>query len=179
MIIIAIGANLESPEHGLPLQTCKKALSRLEELGVEIVKQSRWLKTAPVPISDAPWYVNAVAQIQTDLAPDELLELLHDIENEFGRVRPFINAPRILDLDIIAYNDFVSSSEDHLIIPHPRMHERAFVLLPLLDIDEDWRHPVTDKTAKELSLTIPVDQETIEYSDSSSENKATNSGEVF
>ncbi|WP_120495448.1 2-amino-4-hydroxy-6-hydroxymethyldihydropteridine diphosphokinase [Kiloniella sp. EL199] len=170
MIIIAIGANLESPKYGLPLQTCQKALSRLEELGVEIVKQSRWLKTAPVPVSDAPWYVNAVAQIKTDLKPDELLKLLHSIENEFGRVRPFINAPRILDLDIIAYNDFISSPGDHLVVPHPRMHERAFVLLPLMDIDEDWLHPVIGKTAKELSLSIPVDQETTEYSDSSMEN---------
>ncbi len=170
MIIIAIGANLKSPEYGLPLQTCKKALSRLEELGVEIVKQSRWLKTAPVPISDAPWYVNAVAQIKTDLTPNELLELLHGIEDEFGRVRPFVNAPRILDLDLIAYNDFISAPGDHLVVPHPRMHERAFVLLPLLDIDEDWFHPVIGKTAKELSLSIPVDQETIEYSDHSSEN---------
>ena len=170
MIIIAIGANLESPKYGLPLQTCKQALIRLEELGVEIVKQSRWLKTAPVPISDAPWYVNAVAQIKTDLGPNELLNLLHRIEDEFGRVRPFVNAPRILDLDLIAYDDFISAPGDHLIVPHPRMHERAFVLLPLLDIDEGWLHPIMGKTAKELSTAIPVDQETIEYSDNSSEN---------
>ena len=170
MIIIAIGANLESPKYGLPLQTCKQALIRLEELGVEIVKQSRWLKTAPVPISDAPWYVNAVAQIKTDLDPNELLNLLHRIEDEFGRVRPFVNAPRILDLDLIAYDDFISTPGDHLIVPHPRMHERAFVLLPLLDIDEGWLHPIMEKTAKELSTAIPVDQETIEYSDNSSEN---------
>ena len=170
MIIIAIGANLESPQYGLPLQTCMKALSRLDELGIEVVKQSRWLKTAPVPISDAPWYVNAVAQIKTDLKPDDLLELLHGVENEFGRVRPYINAPRILDLDIIAYNDFVSSTGDHLIVPHPRMHERAFVLLPLMDIDENWVHPVLGQTVKEMSQSIPFDQETIEYSDKGSEN---------
>ncbi len=139
-------------------------------MGVEIVRQSRWLKTAPVPISDAPWYVNAVAQIKTALPPNELLELLHRIEDEFGRVRPFVNAPRILDLDLIAYDDFISTPGDHLVVPHPRMHERAFVLLPLLDIDEDWLHPVIGKTAKELSKTIPVDQEAIEYSDNSSEN---------
>ncbi|WP_421780116.1 2-amino-4-hydroxy-6-hydroxymethyldihydropteridine diphosphokinase [Kiloniella litopenaei] len=134
------------------------------------MRQSRWLKTAPVPISDAPWYVNAVAQIKTALPPNELLELLHRIEDEFGRVRPFVNAPRILDLDLIAYDDFISTPGDHLVVPHPRMHERAFVLLPLLDIDEDWLHPVIGKTAKELSKTIPVDQEAIEYSDNSSEN---------
>ena len=164
MIIIALGANLNSPVYGLPLQTCQAALSRLEGLGLEVVKSSRWLKTAPVPISDHPWYVNGVAEVRTDLSPDDLLSLLHKVEEEFGRIRTEVNAPRIIDLDLIAYNDLISKPEDHLVLPHPRMHERAFVLVPLLDIDEDWIHPVLGITAKNLAKNIAIEQETLEFS---------------
>ncbi|MCZ4280186.1 2-amino-4-hydroxy-6-hydroxymethyldihydropteridine diphosphokinase [Kiloniella laminariae] len=165
MIIIALGANLDSPQYGLPLQTCLSALSRLEELGLEISKTSRWLKTAPVPVSDQPWYVNGVVEIKTDLSPEELLALLHRVEEEFGRVRSIVNAPRVIDLDLIAYNDFVSRPGDHLVVPHPRMHERAFVLLPLLDLDPDWQHPLLKKTARELSQALPADQETMLFAE--------------
>ncbi|WP_419904121.1 2-amino-4-hydroxy-6-hydroxymethyldihydropteridine diphosphokinase [Kiloniella sp.] len=164
MIIIALGANLESPKYGLPLQTCQAALSRLAELGLKITQCSRWLKSAPVPISDDPWYVNGVAEVETELSPDELLSLLHRVEEEFGRIRTVPNAPRILDLDLIAYHDVISHPNDDLVLPHPRMHERAFVLLPLMDINEEWKHPVLGKTAKELAETIPTEQETMEFS---------------
>ncbi|WP_020593366.1 2-amino-4-hydroxy-6-hydroxymethyldihydropteridine diphosphokinase [Kiloniella laminariae] len=165
MIIIALGANLESPEYGLPLQTCLSALSRLEELGLGIVKTSRWLKTAPVPVSDQPWYVNGVAAVETDLAPAALLALLHQVEEEFGRVRTVTNAPRVIDLDLIAYHEVISSPDEHLVIPHPRMQERAFVLLPLLDLDPEWKHPLLNKTARELSQVLPDDQETMLFAE--------------
>ena len=121
------------------------------------------MKSAPVPISDQPWYVNGVAEIETNLDPQELLALLHRVEEEFGRIRTVQNAPRVIDIDLIAYHDIVSDPNDHLVLPHPRMHERAFVLLPLLDIDETWRHPVMGKTAKELSHNIPCEQETMAF----------------
>lgn len=163
MIIIALGANLESPKYGLPLQTCQTVLVRLEELGLKIINCSRWLKSAPVPISDQPWYVNGVVEIETDLNPQDLLALLHSVEAEFGRVRTVQNASRVIDIDLIAYHDVVSKPDDPLVLPHPRMHERAFVLLPLLDINKEWIHPVLGRTAKELSQNIPYDQETMEF----------------
>ncbi|MFD2207104.1 2-amino-4-hydroxy-6-hydroxymethyldihydropteridine diphosphokinase [Kiloniella antarctica] len=163
MIIIALGANLESPKYGLPLQTCQAALLKLEEYGLKILNCSRWLKSAPVPISDQPWYVNGVVEIETHLTPEDLLALLHRVEEEFGRVRTVPNAPRVIDIDLITYHDIISDPDDHLILPHPRMHERAFVLLPLLDINETWYHPVIGKTAKELSLNISCEQETMEF----------------
>jgi len=165
VIIIALGANLESPKYGLPLQTCQTVLSRLEELGLEVINSSRWLKSAPVPISNQPWYVNGVAEIKTDLTPKDLLALLHRVEGEFGRVRTVPNAPRVIDIDLIAYHDVISKPDDHLVLPHPRMHERAFVLLPLMDINEEWIHPVLGKTTKELVSTISSDQETMAFSE--------------
>ncbi|MEH6632916.1 MAG: 2-amino-4-hydroxy-6-hydroxymethyldihydropteridine diphosphokinase [Halopseudomonas aestusnigri] len=165
MIIIALGANLESPKYGLPLKTCQTVLVKLEEQGLKIINCSRWLKSAPVPVSDQPWYVNGVVEIETDLDPQNLLALLHSVEADFGRVRTVQNAPRVIDIDLIAYHDVVSKPDDFLVLPHPRMHERAFVLLPLLDINKEWIHPVLGKTAKELSKNIPCDQETMEFED--------------
>ena len=163
MIIIALGANLKSPKYGLPLQTCEAALSRLAELGLKVVRTSRWLKSAPVPISDQPWFVNGVAEIETDLKPDDLLSLLHKVEEEFGRVRTIVNAPRVIDIDLIAYNDVISSPGEHLVLPHPRMHERSFVLVPLLDINKDWTHPVLGLTVKDLVDKVSNEQEIMEF----------------
>src|ERR1700751_2112741 len=102
MIIIALGANLPSPAGG-PQQTLEAALKRLEASGGRVVAQSGWYPTAPVPVSDQPWFVNGVARIETTLAPGGLLALLRQIEQEFGRQRTVPNAARTLDLDISDY----------------------------------------------------------------------------
>ena len=111
-----------------------------------------------MPVSDQPWFVNGVIAVETLLSPKELLGLLHEVEAEFGRTRKIRNEARILDLDLIAYDDRIMTGPDGPILPHPRSHERGFVLLPLADVDPDWRHPVTGAAVADLIEAIPGDQ---------------------
>ncbi|HYD98999.1 MAG TPA: 2-amino-4-hydroxy-6-hydroxymethyldihydropteridine diphosphokinase [Alphaproteobacteria bacterium] len=157
MILVAIGSNLPHPLHGPPLKVAEAALAALEAAGIRVAARSPWYETRPVPVSDQPWYVNGVAAVRTDLPPPALLARLHGIEADFGRVRSVANAARILDLDLIAYGDAVSPGPAP-ILPHPRMHERAFVLLPLRDIAPDWRHPITGAALDGLIAALPPDQ---------------------
>lgn len=157
MIIVALGANLPS-RFGEADITLQIAVTRMEEEGLNVINGSSVWKTAPVPISDQPWYKNAVVAIETDLEPHDLLKLLNKIEDDFGRVRTVRNAPRLLDLDIIAYNNVIMA-DDNLTLPHPRMHERAFVLKPMEEITTEWQHPVSTKSMGQLVQEIPADQE--------------------
>lgn len=157
MIFIALGANLPS-QHGTPKQTILKALDDLRGRGVKVLSVSPIYLTAPVPISDQPWYHNAVALVKTHLLPKDLLALMQEIEIDFGRIRTVKNAPRVLDLDVLDYQGKVIS-EPELELPHPRMHERAFVLYPLRDIAPDWRHPVTREAVTSLIQKLPPEQE--------------------
>jgi len=125
LILIALGANLSGP-HGGPSETIAAAHEALSTRNMGIMTSSRIWLTAPVPISDQPWYHNQVIQIETKLTPLALLETLQNIEKEFGRERAKRNEARVLDLDLIAYNDEILDRPE-LIIPHPRMHERAFI----------------------------------------------------
>ncbi len=139
-----MGANLPHPKFGPPVATLSAALALLEEYGVSVVRRSRWYRTAPVPLSDQPWFVNGVAEVATGLSAETLLATLHEVEARFGRVRHRRLEPRIVDLDLISFNDLVrpeAGSADGLVLPHPRMHQRAFVLLPMAELVPNWRHP--------------------------------------
>jgi 2-amino-4-hydroxy-6-hydroxymethyldihydropteridine diphosphokinase len=139
-IYLGLGANLPSA-YGTPVETLEQAVAAIAARGVVIRARSLWYESAPVPrAADQPWYVNGVIEVATDLEPAQLLALLQQVEQEFGRVRSVPNAPRTLDLDIVAYGDRVVT-EGAPLLPHPRMHERAFVLLPLRDLAPGWRHP--------------------------------------
>lgn len=156
MILIALGSNLPSV-HGDPQATLLAALLRLEALGVRVVAASRIWHSAPVPLSDQPWYHNAVASVETALGPEELMAALHALEAEFGRVRSAVkNEARILDLDLLNYNDVVSAGG--LELPHPRLQERAFVLYPLSDIAGDWTHPRLNLSVQEMVEQLPAGQ---------------------
>jgi 2-amino-4-hydroxy-6-hydroxymethyldihydropteridine diphosphokinase len=158
MILIGLGGNLAS-HTGAPEATIRAAYAALEAAGVVVAARSRFYRSAPVPVSDQPWYINAVARIETDRAPRDLLALLHRIETDFGRQRRGINGARTLDLDLLAYNDRVSpGGADEPVLPHPRMYQRAFVLLPLREVASQWRHPVLDKTVDQLIAELPHDQ---------------------
>jgi 2-amino-4-hydroxy-6-hydroxymethyldihydropteridine diphosphokinase len=157
-IFIGLGANLPSPIYGPPEATLAAALERLAALGVTPVARSRWYESAPVPLSQQPWFVNAVARIETTLAAAPLLAVLHEVEAAFGRVRTVRDAPRLIDLDLLAYGDLVMTGEGGPLLPHPRMHQRAFVLLPLRELAPQWRHPRLRRSLDELIAALPSEQ---------------------
>ncbi|MCB1680643.1 MAG: 2-amino-4-hydroxy-6-hydroxymethyldihydropteridine diphosphokinase [Alphaproteobacteria bacterium] len=157
MIIIGLGANLPGP-WGAPEKTLQAALNTLGETkGIELLDVSSIWHSAPVPLSDQPWYANAVCSIETALPPVKLLGVLKKIEQDFGRDERERNAPRIIDLDIIAYDHLINM--DAPVIPHPRMHERAFVLCPLQEIAPDWTHPALEQPIDELLEAMPAGQD--------------------
>jgi 2-amino-4-hydroxy-6-hydroxymethyldihydropteridine diphosphokinase len=156
LILIGLGANLPS-SYGEPPATLRAALARLAEAGATALRRSRFWHSAPVPLSDQPWYVNAVAAIETTLPPERLLALLHEVEAEFGRVRGVVNAPRLIDLDLLAYGREIREGGAP-ILPHPRLHQRAFVLRPLSDIAPGWVHPSTGRTLTEMIEELSRDQ---------------------
>ena len=161
-IIIGIGANLPHPDIGPPRASCGAALAMLEKLGVCIDHRSPWYESEPVPTSDQPWYVNGVVMVTTSLPPSALMQRLLAIEVDLGRGRSVPNAPRTMDLDILAYGDQVIDDIDandlQLQIPHPRMHLRSFVINPLCDISPTWTHPILRCTATALRDKLPTDQ---------------------
>lgn len=159
MILIGLGANLPSAPHGAPQATLEAALAALAAAGVAIERRSPWYRTAPVPAGDQPWYVNGVAAVATRLGPAELLALLHRIEDRFGRKRRMRNEPRVLDLDLLDYDGQVQSTGPGPVLPHPRMHERAFVLLPLRELAPRWRHPVSGEPVAALIDRLPPEQQ--------------------
>ncbi|MDH5722067.1 MAG: 2-amino-4-hydroxy-6-hydroxymethyldihydropteridine diphosphokinase [Alphaproteobacteria bacterium] len=155
MIIIGLGANLDFKGHS-PEETLRLCLKHFEENGIKIISVSSIWKSAPVPASDQPWYRNAVCSVSTIYTPSQLLKKLHEIELSFGRMRHEINAARTLDLDIIAYDDRISGEDP--ILPHPRFHDRAFVLYPLQEIAPDWVHPVTGQSVSDMIDRMPSQQ---------------------
>jgi 2-amino-4-hydroxy-6-hydroxymethyldihydropteridine diphosphokinase len=163
MLIIGIGANLPGPDGATPLDTARSAAAKLDALpGLRLLALSRWYRTAPVPPSGQPPFVNAVALLgvaaraaQPD--PALLLDWLQAIETAAGRVRGEPNAARTLDLDIIAMGHegaMVRTAPDP-VLPHPRAHLRAFVLVPLLDVAPGWVHPGLRLSARVLLCDLP------------------------
>lgn len=141
-IFIGLGANLPSPRFGPPRETLAAAVAALPRHGVRPLRQSRWYRSAPVPASDQPWFANAVVAVATELAPADLLAALHEIEHAFGRRRARSLQARAIDLDLLDHGGRVEAGRS-LVLPHPRMHERAFVMLPLREVAPDWVHPVS------------------------------------
>jgi 2-amino-4-hydroxy-6-hydroxymethyldihydropteridine diphosphokinase len=141
-IFVALGANLPSAAYGEPRATLEAALSLLAAENVAVLRRSSWWRSGPQPVSDQPDFINAVVEIDTAMRPADLLQLLHRIESACGRVRNQRWEARALDLDLIDYRGQQDAGrEAGPVLPHPRMAERLFVLLPLQEIAPDWRHP--------------------------------------
>jgi 2-amino-4-hydroxy-6-hydroxymethyldihydropteridine diphosphokinase len=161
MILLGLGGNLPHMKFRTPRDTLEAALVELAVRGARATKGSRWYFTAPVPNVGQPWYTNAVAALETDHGPGSLLALLLEVEEKFGRTRGARNASRTIDLDLLAYHDHIDGGSASLAepqVPHPRLHERAFVLRPLADIAPFWRHPVLGRSVLELIAALPREQ---------------------
>ncbi|MBE7638327.1 2-amino-4-hydroxy-6-hydroxymethyldihydropteridine diphosphokinase [Sneathiella sp. P13V-1] len=161
MIFIGMGANLTHPIYGEPVETLRAALDVFAAHGLKVVRRSQWYKSAPVPMSDQPWFVNAVVEIETVLSAEEVLQHLHAIEKEFGRVREIKWEARVLDLDLLDFHGKSSPNkvqEEGGVYPHPYMHERSFVLVPLKELEPNWQHPIlkqgVDDFLKELNTQV-------------------------
>jgi 2-amino-4-hydroxy-6-hydroxymethyldihydropteridine diphosphokinase len=157
-VYIGLGANLPSPEYGTPRATLEAAMRALEARGLVLVARSALYESEPVPVSDQPWYLNAVIEVATDSTAAEVLALLHSVENAFGRVRGVRNEARVLDLDLLDHCGLVHEGPESPLLPHPRLADRAFVLRPLRDIAPDWRHPVSGLRIAELLESLPEAQ---------------------
>jgi 2-amino-4-hydroxy-6-hydroxymethyldihydropteridine diphosphokinase len=159
-LYIGLGANLAHPRFGPPKATLEHVLTLFPERGLRVLARSPWYESAPVPASDQPWYVNGVVRVATALSPQEVLAVLHRIEADLGRQRVERNEARAVDLDIIAFGNMILNGPTPPLVPHPRMAERAFVLLPLADLAPDWRHPATRARISDLIARLPRDQVT-------------------
>jgi len=157
VILIGIGSNLAAPPATTPLDTAQAALQALAAPHLQPIACSSWYESAPVPASDQPWFVNAVVMLAGELEPAVVLERLLAIEARFGRERGARNAARTLDLDLLDYDGLVMTTPS-LSLPHPRLHERRFVLAPLCEIAPGWRHPQLNATAAELLARLPPGQ---------------------
>ncbi|MGR3716685.1 MAG: 2-amino-4-hydroxy-6-hydroxymethyldihydropteridine diphosphokinase [Thermohalobaculum sp.] len=175
-VLFSLGANVASPGSSL-VEMLESALDLVGNTDrITLGRRSRWFRTPAFPPGSGPDFVNAAAVLETSLDPESVLAALHGAEEELGRVRPARWAPRVCDLDLIAMEDAVLPDREtlarwmaldlgqaqtvappRLILPHPRMHERGFVLAPLADIAPQWRHPATGLTVAEMLAALPED----------------------
>jgi 2-amino-4-hydroxy-6-hydroxymethyldihydropteridine diphosphokinase len=152
MILVALGSNLVGP-WGNPTATVKRAIEELRRRNIRVLKTSQLLLTAPFGVTNQPDFVNAVISISTAITPQSLMRVLHDIERNAGRRRLKRWGPRTLDLDLLEYHGRIlaprTRSIKPLVLPHPGIELRSFVLRPLTEIAPQWKHPVSHRSAEQ------------------------------
>jgi 2-amino-4-hydroxy-6-hydroxymethyldihydropteridine diphosphokinase len=142
-VFLGLGSNVGDREGNV-----RKALQILKKK-MRVLKVSSMYETEPMYVEDQKWFVNCVAKLETDLRPRELLDYVKDTERTLGRQRTIKYGPRVIDLDILFYgNEVVRESDLH--IPHPKIRERSFVLIPLVEIEPDFIHPIQHMTVLKL-----------------------------
>ncbi len=156
-VIIALGSNLPG-EYASSLALLEAAVKRFDVAGLRVLSRSLWWRSAAWPDPTKPDYLNGVALVETSLSPREVMAGLLRLEAKFGRRRGEPNAPRTLDLDLIAYGRAVIE-EPGLMLPHPRAHTRRFVMGPLAEIAPEWRHPTTGLSARALAASSPIGED--------------------
>ncbi len=145
---IGIGSNLGNRE-----KNCERAIRLLIEHGITVTKRSSMIETEPWGVREQPKFINMAVEIGTELDPEGLLSIFKKIEEEIGRLPASRWGPRIIDLDILLYDDLIMETPD-LVIPHPGMSEREFVLKPLAEIAPEKMHPVLKKSIKSLLMEL-------------------------
>ena len=163
MILIALGANLATARFGPPAEGLDAALGALADSGIRTTLRSRWYRSAPLPPARGPEFVNGVIRVESGLSPVPLMARLLAVEAEFGRRRSIAGAARPLDLDLLDYHGRIvrhagDDSGPALVLPHPRLTERAFVLAPLIEVAPHWRHPETGASAASLLAAVAAEQ---------------------
>jgi 2-amino-4-hydroxy-6-hydroxymethyldihydropteridine diphosphokinase len=148
---LSLGSNIGDREAHL-----REARQHLSKLG-RITSVSSYYETEPVEFTNQPWFLNAALALETDLTPQDLMQSILQIERGMGRERLQKKGPRSIDVDILLLGDTILNSAD-LTIPHPAMHHRRFVLEPLAEIAPDARHPLLNKTVRELRDSLPEGQ---------------------
>lgn len=151
MVYISLGSNLGDREQNL-----RTAIERIGKLG-EVKAVSSIYETEPVEYTAQPWFLNAAAALETELMPRQLMSSLLAIEQDMGRRRTVAKGPRAIDLDILLFGNSVIETPQ-LTVPHPAMHERRFVLEPLAEIAPDVRHPVFQRSVREMKDALPAGQ---------------------
>lgn len=149
LVYLSLGSNVGDREANLT-----EAIRRLDALG-RVVKASSFYETEPVEFAAQPWFLNCTVVLETEKMPHQLLKGVLGVEQAMGRRRVQKKGPRNIDIDILLLGNSVVNTKD-LVIPHPALHERAFVLEPLAEIAPDVRHPVFKKTIQELREVLPT-----------------------
>ena len=167
-VLVALGSNV-SDDLSESLEVVERAIEILLVNSIKLSNKSQIYQTPAFPMGAGPDFINCVLAAETDLSPEELLSELHEIEASLGRVRHKRWAQRVIDIDLLSYENLVKPNEDvvnsliemalteqmertpeHMILPHPRIQDRGFVLVPMADVVPDWRHPVLGKTTVEM-----------------------------
>ena len=148
MIYLGIGSNLGNKRLNI-----EKAKFKIIENNINILQSSNYYESLSWPDKKNPKFLNIVLKISTNLKPTKLIKIFQNIENSLGRKKAARNSPRICDIDIIDYKNMQINKE--IILPHPRLHQRNFVLLPLYELDKGWKHPVFKDDIKTLILSLP------------------------
>ena len=163
-IIVALGGNV-APAGSDVSRTLEAALAAFQAMGLRVLRRSRLWRSAAWPNPAEPPFLNIVAMVNTACDPQQTLRALHALEGSAGRVRDLTNAPRTLDLDLIAYGRVVSLASP--VLPHPRAAERLFVMGPLAEIAPQWRHPVTGLLAVDLAAAATIGRDAVPVESSS------------
>jgi 2-amino-4-hydroxy-6-hydroxymethyldihydropteridine diphosphokinase len=148
VVYIGIGSNIGNRQ-----ANCKNAIERLKNKGIIVRKYSSMYETEPWGLKEQPRFINMAVEAETGFSPDELLRALKDIEKEMGKEETVKWGPRIIDLDILLYDDIIIDMK-HLHIPHPLLHKRDFVLIPMSEIAPDKMHPALKKSMRQLKKEL-------------------------